>query len=805
MKSKKIFARSLLSLFVMQAVYAEETIAPVESPVSVSVPEQEVAPIATVETAAVAHGSSDATLSLGDVVVSASKIAQSTKEAPANVTVLNAKKLEAGNNFVLGDALTAKVPSLYLRGGAVDGGRAGATMQSSFRGQGLNRNLLLVDGQSMTDAFSGQINFSAISLNDVERLEVIPGVGSALYGSAALGGVISVVTKAPTKREFTIKATKGFSDGARKKLDVGYRDKFENGFGVVMNASQDERDGYADQFVTLANPVGVPVAGAKVVTGLQPTTTTRGAPTNIIGDKGLNASRALNANLKLFYDVTTATKVYAGVAYTQDTNINTPYHVYLIDSATGKPLVLPSSNTLPTNLNINGKKSSLKESAFFGTNPGGRSALRTSAGIDTEIFDDYKLKVNIGKIDHGNWSTGAASTTTNTMTTGAGTLSDSPSTVLSGSTELSFGATANQFIVTGVAFEQDSLSQKKYTVSNWTDMNSKTAVKTSANGISTTTSLFLQDQIAATEVLTIYAGGRYDAWRSSGYSRDFVTPANNVSNPNRTASSFNPKLAGVYKLTEAVSLKGSLGTGFRAPNNYEMYANPTFSGAAAPNGKLILANPNLKPETAQAWDMGAEMDLSRGGAVKVSYYQTKMKDMIYQKVTAVTPYILPGTVSQVNFTGQQDNVASALIRGVELSGETPITHWLAVSASYTYTNAKITGDNGTNSGMVGKRVSNVPQNMASLGFDAKFGDFSIATSSRYTANTWGSADNLNTDVVKNVWTGYSDYWLSDMKVAYKIDKNFKATLAIGNVFDKKYFAYYAMPGRSATVDLSATF
>ncbi|MEQ1915828.1 MAG: hypothetical protein ABL856_03795, partial [Gallionella sp.] len=59
---------------------------------------------------------------LETVVVSASKIAQSTKEAPANVTVVNAKKLEAGNNFVLGDALTAKVPSLYLRGGATDGG-----------------------------------------------------------------------------------------------------------------------------------------------------------------------------------------------------------------------------------------------------------------------------------------------------------------------------------------------------------------------------------------------------------------------------------------------------------------------------------------------------------------------------------------------------------------------------------------------------------------------------------------------------------------------------------------------------------
>ena len=768
MKNKKIFVLSVLNLAVVHAVYAEEA-------------------------------------TLSEVVVSASKIAQSTKEAPANVTVVNAKKLEAGNNFVLGDALTAKVPSLYLRGGATDGGRAGSTMQTSFRGQGLNRNLLLVDGQSMTDANSGQMNWSAVSLNDVERIEVIPGVGSALYGSAALGGVISVITKAPTKREGAIKYTQGFSDGARKKLDIGYRDRFENGLGVVLNASQDERDGYAADLVTLANPAAVPVAGAKVVTGLQPTTTTTGVPTNIIGDKGFNASRALNANVKLFYDVTAVTKVHAGVAYTKDTNLLTPYHIYLTDTATGRALVLPNSNATPTNLNVNGKGTTLRESAFFGTNPGGRTALRTFAGVDTEIFDDYKLKVNIGKTDQNGWSTGAASTTLNTMTSGAGTLTDSPNTVLNGSSELSFGVGERQFIVTGLAYEQGTLSQKKYTLSNWSNMDSKTAVKTSADGVSSTTSLFLQDQIAANEALTLYVGGRYDAWRSHGNSRDFVTPANNVTNPERTASSFNPKLAAVYKLNDIVSLKGSLGTGFRAPNNYEMYANPTFSGAAAPNGKLILANPNLKPETAQSWDIGTELGFDNGANFKVAYYETKMKDMIYQKVTAVPQYTLPGTTSLINFIGQQDNVASAKIRGVELGGELPLSHWISINASYTYTGALITGDNGTNSRMVGKRISNVPKNMASLGFDAKYGDWSAMTSTRYTGEVWGSADNLNTDVVKDTWTGYSRYWLTDMKVAYKIDKTFKTTFAISNLFNKKYYVYYPMPGRSASIDLSASF
>lgn len=740
---------------------------------------------------------------LSNVVVSASKIEQSTSEAPANVSVITSKELEKSNSFVIGDALTAKVPSLHLRGGAVDGGRAGTTMQISFRGQGINRNLLLVDGQSLTNAFSGQINWSAISMNDVERIEVIPGVGSALYGSAALGGVISVITKAPTKREMTAKIAEGFSDGARTKVEAGYRDKFENGLGLVMNFSQDDRKGYAADLVTLT-PSGTPVAGAKVVTGMQPTTTTKGTPTYIVGDKGYNASRSTNANIKLFYDLSAVTKLHAGFSYTDNSNLIEPYHLYLNDSATGQALSLPASNATATNLNINGLKSSIKESAFFGS-PGGNSVMRYFAGLDTKIFDNYLLKINVGTTDFGGWSTGAGSTTTNTMTSGTGTLTDSPSNVKNGSAELSFGVGDNHFIVTGFAYEKGTLSQKKYALANWIDEDSKTNVKTSVDGVSSTSSLFLQDQISVGERLTVYAGGRYDAWSSHGTALDFVTPANNVDSPERTASSFNPKLSAVYKFNDVLALKASAGTGFRAPNNYELYANPTFSGASAPNGKLILANPNLKPETAQSWDVGAEMNFGQERNFRVAYYETMMKDMIYQKVTKVPTYTLAGTTSVIDYWGQQDNVAGAKIRGVELSGEMPITRWLSINASYTYTGAIITSDGDLNTGMVGKRLSNVPRNMASIGFEVHKGDWFGMISSRYTGEVYGSTDNLNTDVVKDVWTGYSKYWLTDMKVGYQINKTFKANFAVSNLFDKKYFVYYPMPGRSATIDVSASF
>lgn len=97
---------------------------------------------------------------LGDVVVSASKIEQSTVEAPANVSVITSSKIEKTNNQRLGDALVAKVPGLYLRGGALGNARPGVTMLSSMRGQGgtLTKIAVLVDGMNMTDAYSGQVN-----------------------------------------------------------------------------------------------------------------------------------------------------------------------------------------------------------------------------------------------------------------------------------------------------------------------------------------------------------------------------------------------------------------------------------------------------------------------------------------------------------------------------------------------------------------------------------------------------------------------------------------------------------------------
>ncbi len=734
MKIRQLFALSVLTLAVNQAVYAAEHAADM----------------------------------LDDVVVSASKIKQSSLQAPSNVSVLTAKKIEKTNNQRLGDALVAKVPGLYLRGGALGNARPGVTMLSSMRGQGgtLTKIAVLVDGMNMIDAYSGQINWSMVDMDSVERIEIAPGVGSSLYGGNAMGGVISVTTKAPTRKEVIAKAGYGTGDAAGKYASALYRNKFDNGFGMVFGASQNDRDGYIADFVTRATPA----------IGARPILTTTGLPAYIIGDKGNNASTAQNLHGKLYYDLSPTAKINAGFAYTNNKSLNAPYHNYL-------PVPVP-------------------ESSFFGSVPMGNTALRYFAGYDGEVFGGSKLSMNIGRIDRDSWSASAGAGAT--FVSGVGTTSFSPNSTTNATAQLSLPLTEKQFLIVGVGSELGDLRQKKYVLSNWSDINSRTAVIDSVDAKSSTNSLFAQDQISVSDKFTVYAGARYDSWKASGTafaSALSAVPGTTIF-PERTVTALSPKIAGVYQINDHFAIKSSLGTGFRAPTNYYLFANPTFSGAAAPNGKIIQSNPNLKPEKNKAFDLGVEYDFVQGGNFKATYYITKTKDLIYQNVRKVPQYLDPIINKLIDYVGMQENTGTALARGIELSGEYPVKDWLTVSGSYAYTDSRV-GEDLTNTGMAGKRVTNVPKNLASLAMEVRKGDWSGVLSGRYIGEQFSTND--NSDVVKHTWTGYSIYTLADLKVGYQITHDFKANLMIDNIFNKEYYEYYRMPGRGVTLEVVGHF
>jgi iron complex outermembrane receptor protein len=120
---------------------------------------------------------------LDEVVVSATKTKTSLSDAPAAVTVVTAKTIETKNASRLGDVLD-QVPSLYLRGGALgqSQGTVG-TSSMSLRGIDQTRVLILLDGQPIQDASSGKVNWRVPFVDDIERVEVVPGAFSSLYGS----------------------------------------------------------------------------------------------------------------------------------------------------------------------------------------------------------------------------------------------------------------------------------------------------------------------------------------------------------------------------------------------------------------------------------------------------------------------------------------------------------------------------------------------------------------------------------------------------------------------------------------------
>ncbi|RDW12041.1 TonB-dependent receptor plug domain-containing protein [Paracoccus thiocyanatus] len=129
------------------------------------------------------------------IVTSASSIATSVQDAPASITVIDQSDIQAKGARHLQDVLRT-VPGLNLTRGN-DG-----NSQVSFRGLSSNRTLTLIDGKRVssrnTFARHYQGDLQIVPLDAIERIEVVRGPMSTLYGSDAMGGVINIITKKAT-------------------------------------------------------------------------------------------------------------------------------------------------------------------------------------------------------------------------------------------------------------------------------------------------------------------------------------------------------------------------------------------------------------------------------------------------------------------------------------------------------------------------------------------------------------------------------------------------------------------------------
>lgn len=175
-----------------------------------------------------------------EVVVTATRTEREIKDVPASVTVITKEDIEKTSARYLTDILrdVCGIDVYYPYG------LSSTFPRISIRGIPHQRgNLILVDGMPLNDMWYGGVPFDEIPLENIERIEVVRGATSSLYGSSAMGGVINIITKEPEKEmRHSLEATFGTLKtwNSRATTSGTLRDKF----GYFFSFNRLETDGY---------------------------------------------------------------------------------------------------------------------------------------------------------------------------------------------------------------------------------------------------------------------------------------------------------------------------------------------------------------------------------------------------------------------------------------------------------------------------------------------------------------------------------------------------------------------------------
>ena len=175
-------------------------------------------------------------------VFGASKHEQKVTEAPATVSVITAEEIARYGYRNLAEIL-ASLPGIYMTNDRNYGyvGIRGFSLPGDFN----SRILILVDGQRYDDPIymsTGVLHDFPMDVDLIERVELIRGPGSALYGSAAMLGVVNIISK--RGRDISgVELNAEYGSFDTYKIRASYGTRFDNGLEVMLSATKYDSDG----------------------------------------------------------------------------------------------------------------------------------------------------------------------------------------------------------------------------------------------------------------------------------------------------------------------------------------------------------------------------------------------------------------------------------------------------------------------------------------------------------------------------------------------------------------------------------
>ena len=578
-------------------------------------------------------------ITMEETVVTASRVEEPLKYSPDSVTIITGEEIQKKGKQTVIDLLK-DVPGISV----VQYGSPGGSSSIYTRGTNNAHTLIMIDGVRVGDpmAGDGKMSIADLSTDNIERIEIVRGAQSVLYGSDAIGGVINIITKkGKGKPKFYLSSEGGSFETFRERIGIsGSNDKVNYAASIsrldmkrVSRADEDlgntERDYYHDTNISAR------VDGQ-------------------ISETVRMGFSARHSESSMDYDDpgTDADKV-------QDTDIT----------------------SVTTNFN-------------------------------QDLFDwwQHAIKLGITETKREYTKDGAFDSLYN-------------GTIKAASWQHNFFIGEIDTITAGFDYQEESGDNQNANTAWYPNIPNKKV---------DTKSFFIQNKLTPFKGLSFTLGARHDDHQTFG-----------------GEDTYKSALSYFFEKT-GTKIRGSYGTGFRAPSLYQLYSS--------------YGDPNLKAENSKGYDVGMDQELfGKKVLLSVTYFHNEIDDLIGFNMSTWKYY----NVDKVKTEGWETSIALNFLE------------WLSFNVHYTYTEAKNETEGAANKG---KHLIYRPKHSGGASLNIKpLKKLNVNLNAQYVGKRYREADNSEE---------MPDYTLFNLAASYEVMEWLKIFGRVENLTDKKYQSIY---------------
>ena len=512
-----------------------------------------------------------ANTALEDVTVTtATKTEKNIDGVSASVIVITQKDIERISASTLKDVFE-KIPSINAQFGRFPHPSSASKASVSIRGAGANGTLILIDGKRLSGETEGPYELNRIPAAMIERIEIVKGSMSTLYGSDAIGGVINIITKKVDKNSSTLDVKYGQNGhGEAKEKNVNFttsgtkEDIKYKLFGSIIDTSSYSKNKSYTQVAT--NPTTGAVLVANPQNNISGTNKVTFSDDANVKNVGTRIEKNLNDNVTLGFDLN----------YLDENREGT----YIGSAAfSGGGLI---KNT-PVNSEDNNRRFDVSSDLKY--------QINDDLSGQTKVYRSYYKKRN--------------ETTPINFAGPISTKFSANVTIDTIESNLTYVLNDSNIITTGLEFREETR-----------DSSAINPIASSSDFITKKVqykSLFIQDEIALTNSLNATMGARYDK----------------ISNADNKATI---QIGLVQKLTENTNLRANYAQGYRAPDIAELYVvSPSYKDGKRFGSDVIFGPKTsayeLKPEQSQTFEIALSNRMDKLFS-EIVLFNTKIDDKI---------------------------------------------------------------------------------------------------------------------------------------------------------------------------------